>query len=444
LKKDWVERIITSSQGDSLRAQLLRGGVGVGILKMISIGLMLLIMVILARGLGPDGFGQYAFVIALVTTLSIPVAPAIMQLATREIAGMQQAGEEMRIPSFLRWANRHVWMGSFLIISVGAVLAITKVEWHVENRWSLLLIGMTALPLLGINAVKTGILSGLKRVVLGQFPELIVRPFVLFTLVALFWFTDYLNPATAMVAYVLGAAIAVGTASLFLKRSCPQNSFIEGSEETDSNKVWLKAWIPFALLFAASTLNAQIGILLLGWLSSNDQIAAMQIAEKGAALVLLSLLVVNQVIGPHITQVHLSNDTRRLQAISRQSARMAFVISLPIAIPLIFLGEPVLKLVFGSEYSDISTMPLAILASAQIFNVGFGSVGRLLIMSGHENHTLYGQTISLFTVVVFGLLLIPLYDAVGAAISIAIGVIVWNSILAYKVKTILGIRPGIF
>jgi O-antigen/teichoic acid export membrane protein len=435
--------MIAFGRGNGLRAQLVRGGMGVGLLKVLSLPLSLLSTILLARGLGPEGFGQYAFVIALITVLAIPIGPALMQLATRETAGMHQGGEEDRLRVFLGWANCHVWFGSALIVVAVGGVAVWMADWQLDDRWTLLLLGLAALPLLGLNAVRAGILTGLRRVVLGQFPDLSVRPFVLLLVAGLLLEVGSLNPLTAVAAFVAGTACAFVVGAVFLRRTFPQEGGTPGPIDAEQRRQWMRAWMPFTLLVAASTLNGQIGILLLGWLSSADQVAAMQVAERGAMLVALSLTVVNLVIGPHITQIHRSGDKARLQTLSRHSARMALLVALPIALPLIFFGGPILSMVFGAEYVEIGTLPLAILAIGQLINVAFGSVGRLLVMSGYEIQSLYGQVVALLVVVVSGLILCPLFGATGAALAIAAGILVWNGVLAFKVVQILGIRVGV-
>ncbi|MDA3876556.1 MAG: oligosaccharide flippase family protein [Halothiobacillus sp.] len=435
--------MIAFGRGNGLRAQLVRGGMGVGLLKVLSLPLSLLSTILLARGLGPEGFGQYAFVIALITVLAIPIGPALMQLATRETAGMHQGGEEDRLRVFLGWANCHVWFGSALIVVAVGGVAVWMADWQLDDRWTLLLLGLAALPLIGLNAVRAGILTGLRRVVLGQFPDLSVRPFVLLLVAGLLLEVGSLNPLTAVAAFVAGTACAFVVGAVFLRRTFPQEGGTPGPIDAEQRRQWMRAWMPFTLLVAASTLNGQIGILLLGWLSSADQVAAMQVAERGAMLVALSLTVVNLVIGPHITQIHRSGDKARLQTLSRHSARMALLVALPIALPLIFFGGPILSMVFGAEYVEIGTLPLAILAIGQLINVAFGSVGRLLVMSGYEIQSLYGQVVALLVVVVSGLILCPLFGATGAALAIAAGILVWNGVLAFKVVQILGIRVGV-
>ncbi|WP_280540252.1 oligosaccharide flippase family protein [Chromohalobacter sp. 11-W] len=416
---------------------------GVGAMKLLSVPLTFLASILLARGLGPEGFGQYAFVIALITTLSIPLAPAMMQLTTRETAALHQSGQEDLIRALLRWANRHVLIGSVLAIMVVGSVAVWMADWRADDRWTMLLAGLTALPLLGFNAVRSGILAGLRRVVQGQFAELFVRPLTLLLVAASLLLAGALNPLTALLAFLAGVTLAFVVGSVLLRRTFAESEEVTLPDGPVKNRQWLRAWVPFTLLVMASTLNAQVGILLLGWMSTDEQVAAMQVAERGGMLVVLSLTVVNLVIGPHITRIHRSGDRARLQAISRHSARMALVVALPIALPLIFFGKSILNVIFGAEYAEIATWPLVILAISQLVNVVFGSVGRLLVMSGYEAHSLLGQLVALLVVVVCSFFLIPAYGATGASVAIGFGILIWNVVLSFKVYYVLGIRPGV-
>jgi O-antigen/teichoic acid export membrane protein len=366
-----------------------------------------------------------------------------MQLTTRETALMHQSGELGQVRALLRWGNRRVLLGSALILVGVGGIAIWNAEWQIDDRWTLVLLSLAALPLLGLNAIRAGVLAGLRRVVIGQFPDLLIRPLVLLLIVGVLFIGGLLTPLTAVAAFIAGGAAALVVGAVILKRAFPASENVLPPKDEAQNKQWVRAWLPFTLLVAASTLNAQIGILLLGWFSTDDQVAAMQVAERGAMLIVLSLTVVNLVIGPHITQVHKTGDRVQLQNLSRNSARMALLIALPIALPLIFFGAPILAFVFGDEYAEIATLPLAILAIAHVINVTFGSVGRLLVMSGYERHSLLGQAFSLVVVGVLGVFLIPEFGALGAAVSIAIGILIWNLILGTQVYLLLRIRPGV-
>jgi len=443
LNQGKLTQLLNLGRGEGLRAQLLRGGMGVGALKVLSLPLSLLVTILLARSLGPVGFGKYSFVIALITTLSIPLAPALMQLTTRETAGLHQAGEDRRIRALLNWGNRFVLLGSFIVIAVVGGVAFCFADWRVDDRWTLLSAGLLALPLLGLNAVRAGVLAGLRRVVQGQFPELFVRPLVLLLVAGSLLILGALTPLSAVVAFLVAAAATFFVGVILLKRRFPESDRTQPTRDAAQHRQWRRAWMPFTLLVAASTMNARIGILLLGWLSTDDQVAAMEVAERGAVLVALSLAMVNVVIGPHITQVHRSGDRAKLQALSRQSARVAVLFALPIAFLLLFSGDFFVSIFFGSLYVYMVSWPLHILVIAQIINVAFGSLGMFLSMSNHEKDTLQGNALALITNAVFSLSLIPHYGALGASISAAAGLVVWNLFLGYKVYLRLGVRPGV-
>jgi|TARA_B110000908_G_scaffold156733_1_gene196167 O-antigen/teichoic acid export membrane protein len=86
---------------------------------------------------------------------------------------------------------------------------------------------------------------------------------------------------------------------------------------------------------------------------------------------------------------------------------------------------------------------MIVLVVGNWFNVALGSVGILLVMSGHEKVTLWGQLSGFLATVMSAIVLIPPYQAVGAAFSVVIGLVVWNLFLGCAVFKYLGIRPGV-
>lgn len=425
--------------GSGLRAQLVRGAMGAGGLKLLSLPLTLLVSVLFARTLGPEGFGQYAFIITLTSVLSIPVGGSMVQLMTRETASLHHEENWGLLRGLLRWGHRWVLLGSVLIGGALAAIATSQATWQINDRWTMLIIAVFALPFIGLNALRAGMLAGLRRVVVAQLPELMVRPGVQLVVAGIILLYGVFNPATAILSYVVATLLAFLVGAALLNRAKPLE--IKTGVACENSRDWLSAWLPFSLLVATSTLNAQIGILLLGWLGSNAEVAALQVADRGALLVVLSLSIVNMVIGPYITRAYREGDFTQLQLLSRQSARLALMIATPIAFCLIVFAAPIINIAFGVEYVNIATTPLIILSVAQLVNVAFGSVGKLLTMSGYERDSLYGQFVSLLVNVITAVLLIPELGAVGAAYAAAIGLITWNILLAIKVKSRLGLRP---
>lgn len=436
------QRLLNTGRGNSLRAQIIRGVTGVGGLKLLSLSLTLGTSIVLARALGPEGFGQYAFITSLLIVLALPLDQGMRQLITREVASYDHQNQWPLFRGLLHRAHQWVLLGAALIILILGGLAASRAEWRLDDRWTLLLAGLAMLPFLGLNALRGATLAGLGNVVKAQIPELLIRPGTHLAIAVLLLAGGLLNPMSAIISQTAAAVIAFIVGTLLLRKHWPAQA--QGIEPAYHNSAWVRSWAPFTLLMAASMLNSQIGILLLGWLGTDAQVAALRIADRGAQLVAMSLMVVNLVIGPHITRAYRESDQHRLQRLCTQSARAALAVALPIALPLILFSGPVVAYVFGTAYVDLASTPLAVLAAAQVINVAFGSVGMFLTMSGHERDTLMGQIFALILNVVAAFFLIPSYGANGAAYAAAIGLITWNIILAFKLVQRLGIRPAVF
>jgi len=428
------------AQARSLRMRLVRGALGIGGLQLLFLPLQFAASILLARVLGPEGFGQYTFIMSVIMVLSLPFDMGIRQFVTREVAGYLHEGQWSLFRGLLRRLHQWVLLGVLLIAWVLGGLAVWRTTWVVSDRWTLLLVGLGILPFLGLNALREAALRGLGFVVRAQIPNLLVRPGFHLAAAALLLAAGLLNPATALLSQAAAVALAFAIGAVLLRRHRPAEV---GTTEPDyHNAQWAGAWLSFTLLMAASLLNNRIGILLLGWIGTDEQVAGFRLADQGAQLVAMSLIMINLVIGPHITRIYRAGSTNRLQQLSRQSARAALALSLPIALPLIFFGSPLITFVFGAEYVGITIVPLAVLAGAQLVNVGFGSVGMFLAMSGFERDAIIGHLIALTLNISTGLFLIPKFGASGAASAAAVGLIAWNLVLGFKFRQRLNLRPS--
>jgi len=415
---------------------------GVGAMKLISIPIGLATSIILARTLGPGGFGQYAFIMALIPLIALPVSGGLPQLLTREVSIFAHSKNWALYQGALRAS--HAWvlliaatiLVGYWALRMGLNLAPT------EGKWSLLSIALIMVPLGGLAAVRMGTIKGLGLPAYAEMPSQLIQPVAMLGLFAMLAWQGNLDTRAAIWSQVAGAGLIFLIASWMFFRIQPSDA--KGVAATYQLKRWKSALLPFSMIALVSAFNAQIGIIVLGLLGTDEQVAAMRIAERGGQFVVMSLTLVNMVIAPYIVRAHRDGEKALLQNLTRKSARGSFLLALPVAGILIIGGEPLIRLAFGVEYSAISYWPVVIIAVGQLFNVFFGSVGHLLSMSGHERFTLSGQVISVLTNVVLCVFLIPRFGAVGAAFAVAVSIGVWNVVLAYFVFIKLNIRPSAF
>jgi O-antigen/teichoic acid export membrane protein len=415
---------------------------GVGAMKLLSIPTGLATSIILARTLGPEDFGQYAFIMALVPLIALPVSGGLPQLLTREVATFAHSKNWSLYQGALKAS--HAWVLLILaalligywVLGVGLNLVPT------DGKWSLLPIALTMVPLSGLAAVRTGTIKGLGLPAYAEIPGQLIQPVTLLGLFTVLAWYGALDTQTAIWSQVAGAILIFLIASWMFFRIQPNDA--KGVAATYQLKRWNSALLPFTMIALVSTFNAQIGIVVLGLLSTDEQVAAMRVAERGGQFVVLSLTLVNMVIAPYIVGAHRDGDKALLQKLARKSARGSFFLALPIAGVLIAGGEPLIRLAFGEEYSAISYWPVVIIVVGQLINVFFGSVGHLLSMSGFERFTLMGQLIAVLSNIALCILLIPRFGAVGAAMAVAVSIGIWNVILAYFVFMKLHIRSSAF
>jgi len=324
----------------------------VGGLKLLALPLSLVVSVLLARVLGPEGFGRYSFVISLLVVLALPISAGLRQLVTREVARYVEMREWRLLRGVLVRSHQVVLLGSLLLALVLGLLSLSRAAWAPDDTWTLILLGLVLVPLLGLNIVREATLRGLGSVVQAQIPELLARPLVQLVLAVVLLALGLLDPASAVAIYAASLLFSFTLGTVFLRRHLP--TAVRGRRPSFRTGQWASAWLPFTMLGAATVVNNQLGLVLLGFLSSEEQVAAFRVAERGAQLALLSLTVANFVIGPRVTKLQLRGKRHKLQMLSRNTTLIALAAALPVALPLVLFAKPIVTLVFGPEYAVLA------------------------------------------------------------------------------------------
>ena len=190
-----------------------------------------------------------------------------------------------------------------------------------------------------------------------------------------------------------------------------------------------------------SAIHAQASIILLGILGSEKLVGIYFVSYRLATMVTFILIAANTALAPIIARLYAEGDLERLQHVITKSVRILLLVSLPLALAFILEGHWFL-LLFGPEFTQ-GRVALAILCLGQIVNIASGSVGFLLIMTGHERQAALGLAISVLANIVLNVTLIPVWGLKGAACATAISMLIWNVLLVVMVHKRLGIHPTV-
>ena len=429
---------------ESLRGQLVRGGTGVVLVQVLGMCLGLLLSVVLARTLGVKNYGIYAYAMSLSSVLLIFADAGMPTLLIREVARM----EARRKWSFLRGLLTRALQINIVTSSLIVMLAAGWLWLHCYDdeatvRFKTILVAILAIPVSSLVRSLTGVLAGLRQVVLAKALEQLARPLVVLVLLAAVFmlFPGWRLPHVAVEVQLAAQMLILGVSLFLLLQSL--NSRIVEHKPSFQTRAWLAASFSFALMNCAGMLNSQVDILFLGMLNTPRDVGLYRVAVQGAGLVAFGLNAVNAVVAPQFARLYSQNDMVRLQRLVTGSARFILVAALLVAAVFIFAGNFLLCHVFGNEYGA-GYFPLVILASGQVVNAGLGSVGFLLNMTGHERDVVKTMGITAIFNLIANFFFIQIWGTVGAATATALSTIFWNITLHILVRRRIGINSMAF
>lgn len=411
------------------------------IVKVIALFVSFAISILLARILGVDGFGSYAYIMALIGMLGIPVQLGLPTLVTRLVASFEVTKS---------WdLMKGIIVVSLKVISIMS-LFILLITWFVINFVtgdsmtstidnSALLIALFLIPILAILAVVSASLRGLHYVVLSQVFEKVLAPFVFLLMIFGFYlFNDKTTSVKAIFIYkIISSIFVLLLAVYYLWKYIPLN--VKKVIPKYDSKNWLNSAIPLFISGGMFFVNSKTDILMLGYYKDSYDVGLYQVASRGGTIMTFSLTVIAAVIAPLIAKLYTQKNYKKLQEIISKGALVTFLLTLPLAIILIFWGDLVLEFAFGNEFVGAYT-PLIYLTLGFLFSSMMGSTGLTLNMTGFEKYTAIGVGISAVLNIILNGLLIPKYGIKGAAIATSISLLIWNSILVIFVWRLIKIN----
>jgi O-antigen/teichoic acid export membrane protein len=438
----WMLRLHSHGERRSLWTMLVKGTVGSVALKICSIGLSFVTGLLLARMLGAEGYGVYVYATSWVSMLGVLATVGMDNMLVRNVTAYKTRSEWGLMKGLLRRANQIALATSLALSLLAASLSWALGGLLEAEALSTFWIALVLLPLVTLTALRQATMRGLYRVVLGQLPDSLLRPLLLVVLVggAYLLFEENLSASGAMAMSVVAAGIAFLVGTLMLYRSLPRAA--KEAPPVYRTRDWVWGALPLLFVGGMQVINTRIGVLMLGSLEGAEAAGVYAVAVWGADLIAIILVAGNMVLGPTFANLYAAGEVGRLQRLTTRSARVIVLCSLPITLVLVVFGHWFM-LLFGQEFVEGRT-GLAILSIGQLVNTAFGSVGVLLIMTGHGRDAAAGIGISVLLNLSLSAVLIPIYGLEGAAVAAATSLVVWNTLLAIRVHRRLRIYPAAF
>lgn len=387
----------------------------------------------LARLLGADGFGAYSFALAWALVLSSVAGLGLSPLVVRHVASMRAHEDWSGLRGVLRWSNALVFCTAAITTGIAALCG-----WLLVDRDELLrplLVGLALVLPTALVIVRQSTMQGLGHVVRGRLPETIVAPglFLLSALaVGAAW--DGFSPAWALALMVVATLAAFVVGAAMLSRALPEA--VSAAEPRYESLSWARSALPLVLMGLVGILSVQAGTILLGVLADSQETGMFALALRLSTFASFLFLASTYPLMPVVARLNALRDDAEMRTTVHRAATIVFLLSLPVGVTIILLAAPLLEL-FGADFRG-GVDAVRILVLGELMKVFFGLSGLLLVMTGREGHFARGVSLGAAVTVALSVVLIPRFEATGAALAAAAGTATTHLVLTGLARRQLG------
>ena len=414
--------------------EVVRGAVVAFVIQGLGTGLGFGFNMLLGRLLGAEGAGIYYLALTVTTTATIVGRMGLDNALLRFTASNVAVGNWAKVAGVYRKGMGLAISASFVstvIVFIGApwIAQFVFAEPTLVSPLRWMSFGILPMSLLVLHA---GLLKGLKRIRDAMLVSSVGIP--LLSLPILVMLNGSLGTASAVIAHVVSIILVSLLGVALWRRATPELRDLTGHFDT---RLLITTGLHLFGVALMSSMSRTGDTLLLGVWASSKSVGIYGIATRTAVLTNLVLLPVNSIVSAKFAALYTQGDFDALSALTRNTARLVTFFAVLVVLPLIVVPQWVLRL-FGQDFV-VGAPVLAILAIGQFVRAATGSLGPLLIMSGHEKVL---QRLVMFSVAVnllLGVILIPDYGLLGAAITRAFSLILLSLLALRAVYKHLGI-----
>ena len=430
-----LHRLIKEAQPGEAGKALVSASLWSLVVRGLGAVLTFLLGVVLARTLGPEGFGVYGVVIALAFLLSVLSQLGLPTLSTREVAVASSRQDWPLLKGILLSFGKFVGTAS---IAGGAALTLTalaapSLSGANHNAFA---IGGSLVPLFAITVLVVAKLRGFGRTVLSQSMEMLIRPAITLACIAALILVAGLDATSALAMSALAALLTLALALVCLLRTLPRQARCVAPEYRRPE--WVKAAWPMATIEMLRQVEASYGILLVGALSSDQSAGFFRLAFSTMVVVAMPLGILHMVLAPTLARLSADAQTDALGRVLAISALLMFAAAALATAFLWLVGKPIISWIFGDVYVG-AWLPLILLMASQTVSGFFGVGPILLSMGGGERDLTKAYALSLIVAVGAAIPLVMRYGATGAAAASVAGAVVLNLIAWHSIRSRFGL-----
>ncbi|GJM17448.1 MAG: teichoic acid transporter [Thermodesulfobacteriota bacterium] len=392
--------------------------------------------VIVARMLGVSDYGLLTLVIAYISVLNMFFDLKVWETATKYIGTYLEQGETDKTRSMIK-LSYILDIGSGIIAFIIAILSAKLISTyiiHTPDAYVLIWIFSISLFIDTANSTSDAILRVFDRFKNIAFINSFQKLFRLLVVVGLL-FAGF-GIKGVLYGFILASFIGFIIRMWIVVKTLKDNH-LEGWLSADIGLIknqWKGIlWFLGNTSFIATLKTGNeryLGVMILGYFAGKDAVAYYKIASTVASLANKVVDPLYEAIYPELVKFTSSNAIKDFKKMIKSTTKSLALIIVPLTAIIIIFAEPIVRLIFGTEYVP-ATNALRILAVAVlIVRFTFWLNPALLAMGRPGLRTILGLITTAFYLILM-FILVPPYSYFGAAFAF-LGYALLRSGLALK------------
>ena len=430
----------TRPGSDAPSRLLARGSVVAFAIHVCGAGLTYCSQLLIARSIGADGYGIYAYVLAWITMLAYLAALGFDVSLLRFIPAYQAQSDWPLLHGVIRYTERWAAIVGLAVAAAGIVLVEVWAHARSPDLANTFLIGFALVPTLALLWIRGASVRAFGGVVTALAPDRIVRDGLLLGMVGLIglglgW---RISAPIAMLGTLLSAVAGLGLVSLARRRRMPRAASL--APPATAGRIWAATAVPLVVIGVAGVVVNRTGVMLLGWAGQTTDAGIYAMAFNVAFLVVLPRTAVNALLAPAIAALFARRDMAALEALAIKTSVWTLLSAAGLALPLALLAEPLMSC-FGREFSA-GAPALRLLLLGQVVASGAGSQLLLLTMTGHERSAAVLMLANAVVNAAVCAVLIHYFGLTGAALGAASCILLWSAAMALLIRRLLRVKSS--
>lgn len=382
------------------KSTLLKDIASVFVTNIFVLSISLISAVIVARALGAEGRGLLAAAL-IYPQLLIAITEGGMRQSAVFFLGQKKAPENQILGALVGY------MFFAGIVGMGLVYSLMSFFGQQKFSIAMMVVAAAILPTtLAVNALK-GIFLGKENIKRFNAATWIQKVVYVGAITVLF-VTDSLTVFSAVAVTLLAAAFNLGQSIWYLK----DNIDLTLDFNFNTLKSMMKIGVVYALALFFIQANYKIDVLILSWLTADKNLGQYAVAvQLGELLWQLPAAVLVVLMSKSAN----SHDSSIILSVCK-ATRLTFFLTILSSIGLSIICYYAIEPVFGNEFSGSFQLIMVLIPGLILASV-FKSLNAYYAGKGQPYFTIWIMGIAVVINVFLNFLLIPQYDAVGAAVA---------------------------